>query len=63
MKNLFITALLILGITYSSLSQGHKIEVNISNLKNQEIIIGHHFNAQLMPDDTITLNNKVYWRN
>ena len=60
MKNLFITALLILGITYSSLSQGHKIEVNIQNLNNQEVIIGHHFNAQLMPDDTITLNNKGY---
>jgi thiol-disulfide isomerase/thioredoxin len=40
------------------LSQGHQIEVFIKNLKNQDVILGHHFNEQLVPDDTITLNAK-----
>ncbi len=44
--------------SFVSFSQGHNIEVNIQNLKNQDVIIGHYFNDQLIPDDTITLNNK-----
>jgi len=43
---------------FLSFSQGHNIEVNIQNLKKQDVIIGHYFNDQLIPDDTITLNNK-----
>jgi len=45
---------------FSVFSQAYKIDVTFINLKNQDVIIGHHFNSQLIPDDTITLNNKGY---
>lgn len=53
--------LLILGISIISLNlkaQGYEIKIKIANLKSQKLILGHHFVDQLIPDDTITLNNK-----
>jgi len=40
------------------MAQGYEIKVKIPNLKNQQIILGHHFTAQLIPDDTTQLNSK-----
>jgi len=57
MTKIFISIALILSSLLSS-SQGTKIEVKIKNLKNQQVILGHHFSSQLIPDDTITLNNR-----
>jgi hypothetical protein len=55
MKRLsFLVALLL--IADMLIGQGHKIDVKILNLKNKEVILGHHFNDQLIPDDTIVLN-------
>jgi thiol-disulfide isomerase/thioredoxin len=37
-------------------SQGYEIRVKIPKLKNQKVILGHHFTTQLIPDDTTILN-------
>ncbi|MCF6365601.1 MAG: DUF5106 domain-containing protein [Bacteroidales bacterium] len=57
MKKIILTLIYATG-SFFSFSQGHNIEVNILNLKKQDVIIGHYFNEQLIPDDTITLNTK-----
>jgi len=57
-KNIF--SILFLFIATSVFAQGYKIDVNIKNLPDKEIILGHHFASQLIPDDTITLNSKGY---
>ncbi len=57
MKRLFLFTL-ILNSAYVLFSQGHQIDIKILNLKNAEVILGHHFNDQLIPDDTIKLNAK-----
>lgn len=59
MKRIIFSLTIILFAT-SLFAQGYKIEVNIKNLPNKEIILGHHFATQLIPDDTITLNAKGY---
>jgi thiol-disulfide isomerase/thioredoxin len=55
MKRVIVFILLSL-FAFSILGQGHKIDIKILNLKNKEVILGHHFNDQLIPDDTIVLN-------
>ncbi len=46
----------ILGIGAAS-AQGYEISVKINHLKQGDtIILGHHFNERLIPDDTVTLN-------
>jgi len=37
-------------------AQGYEITVKIKNLSNDTLILGHHFNERLIPDDTIKLN-------
>ena len=59
MKKFILSSLFTL-IIIGVFAQDCKIEVKFANLKNQDLIIGHHFNAQLIPDDTITLDNKGY---
>lgn len=59
MKRIFFSiTLILLGI--SLFAQEYKIEVNIKNLPGKDVILGHHFASQLIPDDTITLNSKGY---
>ncbi|MFN8255113.1 MAG: DUF5106 domain-containing protein [Bacteroidales bacterium] len=36
--------------------QGYEIKVKIPKLKNQQLILGHHFTTMLIPDDTVMLN-------
>ena len=55
-----ILPLMFVVMTFNMYSQAYKIDVTFNNLKNQELIIGHHFNSQLIPDDTIKLDNKGY---
>ncbi len=55
---IFFIALIFISI--SNFAQAYKIDVNIKNLPNKEVILGHHFASQLIPDDTITLNAKGY---
>ena len=55
-----ILSLLFISIIFSVFAQAYKIDIKIVNIKNQEVIIGHYFNDQLIPDDTITLDNKGY---
>ena len=55
---IFSLFLLFLGI--SIFAQGYKIDVNIKKLPAKEVILGHHFAGQLMPDDTIILNSKGF---
>ncbi len=61
-KNLSIMKKLLLSIFFACLvfntfSQGYEIKIKIKNLKNDTVMLGHHFNAQLIPDDTLTLKN------
>ncbi len=58
MKRLLTVILIFIG--FNAFSQGYKIEINIKNLPDKEVILGHHFATQLIPDDTITLNSKGY---
>ncbi len=60
MKKL-ISVLLILGfliIASNLFAQAYEIKVKIPKLKNKQIILGHRFNAQLLPDDTTMLDHK-----
>ncbi len=57
-KYIFTTALLFISISF--FAQGFKIDVHIKNLANKEVILGHHFADELIPDDTITLNSKGF---
>ncbi|MEN8120381.1 MAG: thioredoxin-like domain-containing protein [Bacteroidota bacterium] len=57
-KIFFSTVLILLLYTTNSIAQGYNIKVKMSQLKNQELILGHHFATMLIPDDTLVLNNK-----
>ncbi|OQY02184.1 MAG: hypothetical protein B6I20_07170 [Bacteroidetes bacterium 4572_117] len=58
-KKILIGAILyMLFFATQSVAQGYKIKVKIPKLKNQELILGHHFATMLIPDDTLLLNSK-----
>jgi len=57
-KTVFSIILVLFGTTL--FAQGYKINVNIKNIPNKEVILGHHFAGQLIPDDTIRLNSKGF---
>ncbi len=44
----------------SVLAQGYKIEVKIKGHEGKQIILGHHKNSNLIPDDTTKTDNKGY---
>ncbi len=56
-KKIFST-FIILSIFLSNISAQYNIKLTIPQLKNQEIILGHHFATMLIPDDTVQLNSK-----
>jgi thiol-disulfide isomerase/thioredoxin len=37
---------------------GYKLKIKINNLKETQVILGHHFANNLLPDDTAKLNSK-----
>jgi thiol-disulfide isomerase/thioredoxin len=39
-------------------AQGHVIKIKINNIKDNQVILGHHFANNLLPDDTARLNSK-----
>jgi len=57
-----IIVLLFVGLLFGSpvFSQGYKIEVKVVGVNNQDLILGHHRATPggLMPDDTVTTNNR-----
>lgn len=53
-----ILSLSFLIISINSFAQGYEIKIKIPKLKNQQLILGHHFTTQLIPDDTTMLNDK-----
>ncbi len=55
-KTIFSIILFLFGT--SLFAQGYKINVNIKSIPNKDVILGHHFAGQLIPDDTIRLNSK-----
>ena len=57
-KTVFSIILVLFGTTL--FAQGYKINVNIKNIPNKDVILGHHFAGQLIPDDTIRLNSKGF---
>lgn len=48
-----IVSILAVGM---SMAQGYKITVKIKNIPGDTIILGHHFNERLIPDDTVKLD-------
>ncbi|MDP4187282.1 MAG: DUF5106 domain-containing protein, partial [Bacteroidota bacterium] len=42
--------------TSNLFSQGYEIKVKIKNLHNDTLILGHHFNKSMYPDDTLIVN-------
>ncbi len=55
-KVLFLIFLMI--IEFYSYSQGYQIKIKINGIKNDKVILGHHFVDKLYPDDTVNVNSK-----
>jgi len=55
MKRLFLLISTIF-LTTGLFAQGYEIEVKINNLQDSSIILAHHMNKSIFPDDTITLD-------
>lgn len=55
-KNIFSTFIIVALFMSNAIAQ-YNIKLSIPQLKNQEIILGHHFATMLIPDDTVKLNN------
>jgi thiol-disulfide isomerase/thioredoxin len=54
----WIIILLSLSNKASGQNNGHRIKIKINNLKESQVILGHHFANNLLPDDTAKLNSK-----
>jgi hypothetical protein len=59
-KIILILVIAIFVIADNVFSQGYKIEVKIKGTENQQLILGHHKNANLIPDDTVKTDSKGY---
>ncbi len=60
MKKIAFFTVIILFLVNLTFSQGYKIDVKIKGTENQRLILGHHKNASLIPDDTIYTDSKGY---
>jgi len=58
MKKLMLSLLAALILTMAASAQGYEITVTINNIPNDTVILGHHFNERLIPDDTTVLDAK-----
>lgn len=56
-----IYLLIVLLISFSaSYAQAYKIEVKVKGAENKDIILGHHKNENLIPDDTVKTDKSGY---
>nr|MCR5455613.1 DUF5106 domain-containing protein [Bacteroidales bacterium] len=58
MKKLMLLLLVSVILTGVATAQGYEITVKINHIPNDTVILGHHFNERLIPDDTVVLNSK-----
>jgi len=59
MKRIFLF-LLTLILPAAVFAQGYEIEVKINHVVNDTLILGHHFNERLIPDDTVITDKNGY---
>ncbi len=59
MRQTVVTIALLLTF-YNLFSQAYKIEVKIKGVENQELILGHHKNTNLLPVDTAKTDKNGY---
>jgi thiol-disulfide isomerase/thioredoxin len=62
-KNLFLSGKYLLAVFFfiqgsTIFAQGYDIKLKIADLKNSQVILGHHFGGLYYPDDTIKLDTK-----
>ncbi len=55
-KFFFLIAFIIISTTV--FAQGYEITIKVKGVENQSLILGHHFNESLFPDDTAQVNSK-----
>lgn len=60
MKEIFFLSVFSVLLLSNSFGQGYKIEVKIKGAENQELILGHHKNDKLLPNDTIQTDKNGY---
>ncbi|MCR5454872.1 MAG: DUF5106 domain-containing protein [Bacteroidales bacterium] len=58
MKKFMLLLLVSVILTGVATAQGYEITVKINHIPNDTVILGHHFNERLIPDDTVVLNSK-----
>ena len=58
MKKIMLLLLVSAILTGIASAQGYEIKVKIQHIPNDTVILGHHFNERLIPDDTVVLDNK-----
>lgn len=59
MKKIFI-ALLLCVLCGGVQAQGYEIGIKIKSIPGDTVILGHHFNERLIPDDTVKLDSKGF---
>ena len=59
MKKIFI-ALLLCVLCGGLQAQGYEIGIKIKSIPGDTVILGHHFNERLIPDDTVKLDAKGF---
>ncbi|HEX3009765.1 MAG TPA: hypothetical protein VHO90_19330, partial [Bacteroidales bacterium] len=62
-KNLFLSGKYLLAVFFfiqgsTIFAQGYDIKLKIADLKNSQVILGHHFGGLYYPDDTLKLDTK-----
>jgi len=58
MKRIILLLLMTAILTGMATAQGYEITVKINHSAGDTVILGHHFNERLIPDDTVVLDNK-----
>ncbi|MBQ1697797.1 MAG: DUF5106 domain-containing protein [Bacteroidales bacterium] len=58
MKKIMLLLLVSAIMTGIAAAQGYEIKIKIHHIPNDTVILGHHFNERLIPDDTVVLDNK-----
>ena len=56
----FLIALILSALSLSLWAQGYEIGVKFKSIPGDTIILGHHFNERLIPDDTVKLDSKGF---